>query len=116
MKSNTDNLLSNLGFLRAGLIILALVNILPPLIEFMLPLSVSTNEHSFWSLLTSVITPVMAPLLMVVLLFDYLMSRMRAADATGLQRASYVTIGRIELAILGITLLFWVPYFNIKMT
>jgi len=116
MKSNPDNLLSALGFLRIGLLSLALLNILPPLIEIMFPLVASTNEHSFWEVLTSVITPVMAPLLMVVLLFDYLMSRMRAADATGSQRASYVMIGRIELALLVITLLFWVPYFNIRMT
>jgi hypothetical protein len=116
MKSNTDNLLSALGFLRIGLLVLALLNILPPLIQTLLPVAASTDGHSFWSVLTSVITPAMAPLLMVVLLFDYLMSRMRAADATGSERASYVTIGRIELALLGITLLFWVPYFNMKMT
>jgi hypothetical protein len=41
---------------------------------------------------------------------------MRAADATGSERASFVTIGRIELALLGLTLLFWVPFFTIKMT
>ena len=116
MTSHTDNLLSSLGFLRIGLLALALINILPPLIEIVLPVVANTGGHSFWSVLTSVITPVMAPLLMVVLLFDYLMSRMRAADATGSERASYVTIGRIELALLGITLLFWVPYFNMKMT
>lgn len=116
MKSKPDNLLSALGFLRIGLLVLALINILPPLIETLLPVEANTDGRSFWSVLTSVITPVMAPLLMVVLLFDYLMSRMRAADATGSERASYVTIGRIELALLGITLLFWVPYFNMKMT
>ena len=116
MTSPTDNLLSALGFLRIGLIVLALLNILPPLIEILFPVAASTTEHSFWWVLTSVITPVMAPLLMVGLLFDYLMSRMRAADATGSERASYVTIGRIELAFLGLTLLFWVPFFTIKMT
>jgi hypothetical protein len=116
MTAYTDNLLSTLGFLRIGLFVLALLNILPPLIDIMLPVTASTDGHSFWSVLTSVITPVMAPLLMVVLLFDYLMSRMRAADATGSERASYVTIGRIELAVLGITLLFWVPFFTTKMT
>jgi len=116
MTSHTDNLLSALGFLRIGLLVLALLNILPPLIEILFPVTASTDGHSFWSVLTSVITPVMAPLLMVVLLFDYLMSRMRAADAAGSERASYVTIGRIELAFLGITLLFWVPFFTMKMT
>jgi hypothetical protein len=116
MTSHTDNLLSALGVLRIGLLALALINIFPPLIEIVFPVVVNTDGHSFWSVLTSVITPVMAPLLMVVLLFDYLMSRMRAADATGPERASYVTIGRIELAILGLTLLFWVPFFTMKMT
>jgi len=116
MTSHTDNLLSTLGFLRIGLLVLALLNILPPLIDILLPVTASTDGHSFWSVLTSVIAPVMVPLLMVVLLFDYLMSRMRAADAAGSERASYVTIGRIELAFLGITLLFWVPFFTMKMT
>ena len=116
MTSNTDNLLNSLGFLRIGLLALALLNILPPLIEILLPVVANTDGHSFWSVLTSVIAPAMAPLLMVVLLFDYLMSRMRAADAAGSERASYVTIGRIELAFLGMTLLFWVPFFTMKMT
>ena len=116
MTSHTDNLLSTLGFLRIGLFVLALLNILPPLIDIMLPVTASTDGHSFWSVLASVITPVMAPLLMVVLLFDYLMSRMRAADAAGTERASFVTIGHIELALLGITLLFWLPFFTMKMT
>ena len=116
MTSHTDNLLSALGFLRIGLFVLALLNILPPLIETLLPVAANTDEHSFWWVLTSVISPVMAPLLMVVLLFDYLMSRMRAADAAGSERASYVTIGRIVLAFLGITLVFWVPFFTMKMT
>jgi hypothetical protein len=116
MTSHTDNLLSALGFLRIGLLVLVLLNILLPLIEVMLPGTASTDGHSFWWVLTSVITPVMAPLLMVVLLFDYLMSRMRSADAAGSERANFITIGRIELALLGLTLLFWVPFFTMKMT
>ena len=53
----------------------------------------------------------MAPLLAVVLLFDYIMSRVRAADATGFEHDRFVRIGRIELAVMVLTLLFWVPFF-----
>jgi hypothetical protein len=69
-----------------------------------------------WTVLTTVIAPVLAPLFIVVILFDYIMSRVRAADADGELRGLFVSIGRIELAVIGICLLFWVPYFIFLMT
>ena len=111
MTSKHENLLPALGLLRVGLLLLALLDIALPLIEIMFTLSPDGNEHSFWSLLATVIAPVMAPLLMTVLLFDYIMSRVRAADAEGAMRARYVKIGRIELGMIGISLLFWIPFF-----
>jgi hypothetical protein len=122
MTSDDDNLLSALGFLRIALLVLALINLLLPLIDVLLPAATSSGAHTLWSVLTTIITPVLAPLLGIVILFDYIMSRIRAADAAtdvaadvdGALRKRYVTIGRIELTVLGITLLFWVPFFTLK--
>ncbi len=115
MISKHSNLLPALGFLRIALLIAALLNIVPPLIEILVPLTAGDDEHHLWSVLTRVITPVIAPLLVVGILFDYIMSRVRAADAGGELRTQFIQIGRIELAVLGLMLLFWVPYFILKL-
>ena len=111
MTSKHNGLLSKLGFLRIALISFALFNILLSLIEILVPTTTQGDGHNLWSVLTTVIAPVMAPLFIVVLFFDYLMSRIRAADAEGTQRKDYTLIGRIELGFIGFNLLFWVPYF-----
>ncbi len=116
MKSNDEKLLHALGFLRVALLALALLNILFPLIEILIPSSQAADRHNLWFLLTTIISPVMAPLLIVVMLFDYIMSRVRAADAEGALRRRYVTISRIELCVIGITLLFWVPFLSSKLS
>jgi hypothetical protein len=115
MNSKHPDLLPTLGFLRIALLIAALINILLPMIEILVPLTVGDDEHRLWSVMTSVIAPVMAPLLIVVVLFDYIMTRVRVADADGELRTGFIRIGRIELAMLGIMLLFWVPYFVLKL-
>ena len=116
MTSQDDNLLRSLGFLRVALITLALLNCLVPLIAMLFPFVLEGDKHSFWSVLITIVAPVNAPLLMVVILFDYIMSRVRAADSEGSERSHYIRIGRIELAVLGITLLVWVPYFSLKLS
>jgi len=114
MTSKHDQLPGALGFLRIALLGLALLNLLLPTIDMLAPFA-AAGERNLWSVLATVVAPVMAPLLMVGILFDYLMSRVRAADAVGEQRALFVAIGRIELAVLVITLLFWVPYFKLEL-
>ncbi len=115
MISKYNKLLPALGFLRIALLIAALLNIMLPLIDTLVPLAVSADEHHLWSVLTRVITPVIAPLLIVVILFDYIMTRVRAADAVGELRTRFIQIGQIELAALALMLLFWVPYFILKL-
>lgn len=114
MTANENKLLPDLGFLRLALLAFALLNILLPLIETLVPLAASGAEHNLWSVATTVIAPVMAPLLMTVILFDYIMSRVQSADAEGAERAHYAAIGRIELAVIALNLLFWIPYFTLK--
>lgn len=99
-----------LGPLRSALLALAVVNMLLPITDALLePLVAAGSERSLWTLFATLITPVMAPLLFVVLLFDYIMSRVRAADAVDEERARFVLIGRIELTALAIMLIYWVP-------
>jgi hypothetical protein len=116
MTSQDDNLLGSLGFLRVALITLALINCLFPLIAIVFPFLLEGDKHSFGSVLITIVAPVNAPLLMVVTLFDYIMSRVRAADSEGSERQRFTKIGRIELAVLGITLLVWIPYFSLKLS
>ena len=116
MTSQDDNLLRSLGFLRVAFITLALLNCFFPLIAIAFPFLLEGDKHSFWSVLITIVGPVNAPLLMVVILFDYIMSRVRAADGEGPVRLRYTSIGRIELAVLVITLLVWIPYFSLKLS
>lgn len=100
----------SLGFLRVALLALALVNMLLPIVDAQFTSVPTTgDDRGLWHLFATLITPVMAPLLVVVILFDYIMSRVRAADSSGEERARYVFIGRVELTVLAITLLYWIP-------
>ena len=49
--------------------------------------------------------------LLVVVFFDYLMSRVRASDATGEERDRFILISRIELAMIVLYFAYWGPYF-----
>jgi len=72
----------------------------------------TVNEPSTWSAIPAIVVPVMAPILIVVILFDYIMSRVRAADEPdGEQRRHYLLTGRIELILIGIMLAYWIPFF-----
>ena len=107
-----ESWLNSLGFLRLALLLLALLNMLLPIINAQLaPLSAVSGERSVWEIFASLIAPIMAPLLVVVILFDYIMSRVRAADSSGALRARYLAIGRIELIVIAITLAYWIPFF-----
>ncbi len=66
---------------------------------------------SGWEIAAVYIAPVNAPIILVVVLFDYIMSRVRAADSSGETRAGFVLIARLELAMIALYLAYWVPYF-----
>ncbi len=112
MTEQSTSPIAVLGFLRLALIILAFANLLIPILDSQLASETgSAGDHSIWDIIAIYIAPVMAPLLVVVILFDYIMSRVRAADAEGEERVRYVFIGRVELAVIAISLLYWIPYF-----
>ncbi len=102
MTSKPENLLPTLGFLRIALLLLALVNVALPLADILFAFTAGSDRHDFWTVLIHVIAPAMAPLLVVVIFFDYIMSRVRAADAEGAVRTGFTRIGRVELAAIGL--------------
>ncbi len=104
-------MLNALGILRLSLLGLALLNTLPALLLQFGIISVPADEHSFAALMLQMVVPVMAPLFLVVILFDYVMSRVQAADAEGEAAARYASIARIELAVMLFSLLARIPFF-----
>ena len=78
MKSLGD-LAALLGFLRLTLLGFALANASLAMIDLALPPS-AADTTNLWTLIAGIVAPVLAPLFAVVIFFDYLMSRVRAAD------------------------------------
>ena len=105
--------LASLGFLRLGLLGLAMLDvILPASYQLAVALVDKSLEQAVWAPIPNIVAPVMAPILIVVILFDYVMSRIRSADAQeGEQRAFYLLTGRIELLCIALMLAYWIPFF-----
>ena len=104
-------MLQALGFLRLSLLGFALLNTLPALLVQVGVITTSASDGTLGALIVHMVAPVMAPLFLVVILFDYVMSRIQAADAEGEAAVRYATIARIELTVMLFTLLAWIPFF-----
>ena len=103
--------LSSLGLLRLSLLALAIINILISIINSLLDSPThSSNSGALWEVLATLVAPVMAPIFIVLIFLDFIMSKVRAADAIGDARQHYITISRIELLMLGIMFAYWVPF------
>lgn len=59
----------------------------------------------------TLVTPAAVPILIMVILFDSLMSKIRASDAEGEERIRFQKILRVELATTAILFLAWLPFF-----
>ena len=106
--------LAELGLMRQVLLGFVLLNGLLPVLHWLGPAAASDAGRSLWDIFATLIAPVMAPLLLVVVLFDYVMSRVRQADDDGDEQARFAAIARLELAVIVISLLFWGPYFYFR--
>jgi len=100
------------GFLRQGLVGLAIATMLLPMIEWVLvQLTGELNERSLLSISAGLIAPVMAPILMVVLLLDMIMSKVRAIDDPGSSGDLHRAISWFQTILIVIMLVFWIPFF-----
>lgn len=98
-------LFRSLGFLRLALIALAIINIL------LCPAPGTTAAHEGLEIISTLVAPAAAPILLMVLLFDALMSKIRAGDTNDEERIKFTRIMFIELATVIILVIAWFPYF-----
>jgi len=101
----TQNLLSQLGVLRIVLISLVMIDILAA------PSPGAPMVYSGWKLVTTLILPVLAPILLQVLLLDALMGRVLMSSSKGAERVRYRRIMLINLFFSVALVLWWLPYF-----
>ncbi len=112
MVSTFKTQFASLGFLRQGLIGLAILTMLLPMVEWVvIQLQGELAEHSLLTLSAGLIAPVMAPMLIVVILLDVIMSKVRAADDPVGSGDLYRMISRIDTIMIVVMLVFWVPFF-----
>jgi hypothetical protein len=110
MESTTISTLEKLGTLRNSLIFLSFINIFLSIIYLLQFGFESIEAVNHWEKLSAIIPPVMAPILVVVILIDFTMSKIRGADEPGDAGAKFRAIARIERNVMLISLLYWVPY------
>jgi hypothetical protein len=65
--------------------------------------------RSGWEIIPTLVTPAMTPLIFMVLMFDFMMCRIRMSDEN--VRDKFRRIGNIELATALLLLILWLPYF-----
>ena len=112
MISTLKTHVASLGFLRLGLIGLAIASMLLPMVEWVaIQLMGALQEDSLLSLIARLIVPVMAPMLIVVMLLDAIMAKVRAADDQTSSGDLYRMISRIDIVLIIVMLIFWVPFF-----
>ena len=112
MISSPKTLPVSFGFLRLGLFALAIVSMLIPATAWVIVnFTGELPEHSLFALSARLIAPVMAPMLIVLILLDIIMSRVKAADAPDQTGDIYRLISRIEVLLIIVMLIFWIPYF-----
>ena len=96
-------LLKNLGALRVLLLLAA--------IAFMFVRSEPGTEaaRTGWEMIPTLIAPVLAPLVFLGLLFDFMMCRIRMTDEYA--RKKFRNISYIELSAAIVLMLIWLPFF-----
>lgn len=112
MNSTQNKQLASFGLLRLGLFGLAIFSMLIPVTEWaVVQLAGKLPEDSLLALSAELIAPVMAPMLIVVILLDVIMAKVRAADDQTQSGDLYRTISRVETILIIIMLVFWIPFF-----
>ena len=95
--------IKDLGALRLILIAFALI------IAFLSPEPGIGVNLKGWQVTTTLIAPAIAPLVFMVLMFDFMMCRIRMSDEE--VKNKFRTIGFIELAAALFLFIMWLPFF-----
>lgn len=97
--------IAELGVLRAVLVVMALLCLI------LMPPAGADVAYRGWPLVTTVLVPVLAPLIFMVLLLDALMSAVFMADQRGPGRRRYLRLLWVDLIAAGLLLAFWLPFY-----
>jgi hypothetical protein len=99
------DLIRSLGLLRLALIMMAAVD------AVLAPAPGTAISLDGWDMFTSLIAPAAAPLIAMGILFDVMMSRVRANDSSGAVRERFRKIMWIEILTVIILTVVWLPFF-----
>ena len=64
-----------------------------------------------WAFVPTLLMPVLAPLILMLLLLDALMGAVFMSDKTGDERLRYRNVVRFNLIMAALLFLYWLPYF-----
>jgi hypothetical protein len=95
----------DLGGLRLALLLAVVVLLI------VVPAPGTRGVLSGWPLVKTVLAPVLAPMLFMLLLLDALMARVFMSDATGDARRRFKTAVLVNLTAAALLLLRWLPYY-----
>lgn len=76
------------------------------------PAPATPAAYSGWPLVRTVLAPVFAPLLAMVLLLDALMARVFMSDLEGDARRRLRAIVTLNLVLVAVLVLYWLPYYK----
>lgn len=68
--------------------------------------------YSGWALVPTVLVPVLVPLVFLMLVFDSIMSAVFMIDKTGAARARYKMAIMLNLTLILLVLIRWLPYYR----
>ena len=95
----------SLGFLRISLLLLGILDTL------IAPAPGTYAIKHGLEMIPTLIAPAAAPIIMMVILFDALMSKIRASDAEGEESKKFKHIMWSELAVVAFMVFGWLPYY-----
>lgn len=102
-KTQLMNFIKDLGALRLILIAATLI------IAFIAPEPGTAVDLDGWGIIPTAVIPASTPLLFMVLMFDFMMCRIRMSDEA--VRKKFSNIGYLELAVALFLLIMWLPFF-----
>ncbi len=105
MVEKVQSLLGQLRPLRAALILAAIIAILGR------PEVGEPVVYSGWGLINTLLIPVLAPLVFMLLMLDALMSRVWMSEAEGEEKKRLWLVVRVDVIVGLLLLVYWLPYF-----
>lgn len=105
MVEKVQGLLGQLRPLRAVLILAAIIAILAR------PEIGEPVVYSGWGMVKTLLIPVLAPLIFMLLMLDALMSRVWMSEAAGEEKKRLRLVVRVDVIVGLLLLVYWLPFF-----